>query len=74
MWNKYIGEDIGKSKCVCCKYTDISQMDFNCGHVISEFNGGKITLDNLKPICSLCNTSMGIKNMDEFIANYELHK
>ena len=23
VWNKYIGEEIGKSKCLCCNLTDI---------------------------------------------------
>jgi hypothetical protein len=74
VWNKYVGEDKGKSKCLCCKHTDISQMDFHCGHIISEFNGGKITIDNLKPICSLCNTSMGKTNMNDFIQTHGLDK
>ena len=74
VWNKYIGEDKGKSKCLCCKHTEISQMDFHCGHIISEFNGGKITIDNLKPICSLCNSSMGKTNMNEFIQTHGLDK
>ena len=72
VWNKYIGEDIGKTLCFCCKLTDISQMNFSCGHIISEFNGGEIKSDNLKPICVSCNSSMGTKNMDEFIKDYGL--
>lgn len=69
VWNKHIGEDVGKTLCLCCKLTDITQMNFSCGHIISEFNGGDIKLDNLKPICVSCNSSMGTKNMDEFIAD-----
>jgi hypothetical protein len=38
VWNKYIGENIGKYKCYCCKLTDITQLSFHCGHVISEKN------------------------------------
>jgi hypothetical protein len=72
VWNKYIGEYIGKTMCLCCKLTDISQMSFACGHIISEFNGGEIKLENLKPICMSCNSSMGIKNMNEFIKDYGL--
>jgi len=67
VWNTNIGEDIGKAKCVCCKSTDITQMSFNCGHVISEHNGGETIVSNLKPICQNCNSSMGIKNMNEFM-------
>ena len=67
VWHKYIGETIGKSKCMCCNITDITQMKFHAGHIISEYNDGEMHIDNLKPICESCNKSMGIKNMDEFI-------
>jgi hypothetical protein len=66
VWNKYIGEDIGKTKCLCCNITDITQMKFHTGHIISEFNGGLLNIDNLKPICESCNKSMGTKNIDDF--------
>jgi hypothetical protein len=72
VWNKHIGETVGKTLCLCCKLTDITQMNFSCGHIISEFNGGDMKLDNLKPICVSCNSSIGTKNMDEFIADFGL--
>ena len=67
VWDKYIGLEIGKHKCLCCKKIDIIQMSFHCGHVIPECKGGKTILSNLKPICQTCNLSMGTKNMDEFM-------
>jgi len=67
VWNTNIGEDIGKSKCLCCNSTDITQMSFNCGHIIAEANGGETIVSNLKPICQNCNSSMGSKNMNEFM-------
>jgi 5-methylcytosine-specific restriction endonuclease McrA len=67
VWNTNIGEDIGKSKCMCCNSTDITQMSFNCGHIVAEVNGGDTIVSNLKPICQNCNSSMGIKNMEEFM-------
>ena len=67
VWNTNIGEEIGKSKCMCCKSTDITQMSFNCGHIIAEANGGDTIVSNLKPICQNCNSSMGTKNMNEFM-------
>ena len=70
VWDKWIGEDIGKSKCVCCKLTDITQLNFACGHIISENDGGELNVNNLKPICTSCNSSMGITNMDVFINKY----
>ena len=67
VWNTHIGEEIGKSKCICCKITDITQLSFHCGHIIAESNGGQMIVSNLKPICQNCNTSMGTKNMNEFM-------
>ena len=69
VWNKNIGEDIGKSKCYCCKSTDISQTYFHCGHVIAESKGGKTIVSNLKPICQNCNSSMGTKDMNDFMTS-----
>jgi len=72
VWNKHIGESIGKALCQCCKLTEITQLNFSCGHIISEFNNGELKLNNLKPICVSCNSSMGTKNMDEFILEFGL--
>jgi len=43
VWNTNIGEEKGKSKCLCCKSTEITQMSFHCGHIIAESNGGETT-------------------------------
>jgi hypothetical protein len=67
VWNTNISEDIGKAKCLCCKSTDITQLSFNCGHIIAEANGGETIVSNLKPICQNCNSSMGTKNMNDFM-------
>jgi hypothetical protein len=67
VWNTNIGEDIGKSKCMCCQSTDITQMSFNCGHIVAEAKGGATIVSNLKPICQNCNSSMGTINMNEFM-------
>ena len=53
--NKHIGDEIGKTKCLCCKLQDIYQASFSCGHIIADSNGGELKLNNLKPICSSCN-------------------
>lgn len=74
VWNTYIGEDIGKAKCICCKTTDITQMSFNCGHIIAEANGGELIVSNLKPICQNCNSSMGTKNMNDFMKGFKQKK
>ncbi len=74
VWDKWIGEEIGRSTCFCCNLTQISQMNFHCGHIVAEVNGGSLDPDNLKPICHSCNSSMGSTNMDEFIKKYGLGK
>jgi hypothetical protein len=66
VWDKHIGLDIGRTKCVCCKTSEIIQISFHAGHVIAESKGGKTDVSNLKPICQNCNCSMGSINMDEF--------
>lgn len=64
VWNEYIGIDIGSIICPYCCANKISQLNFECGHVISEANNGKIELDNFRPICNKCNKSMGKKTMN----------
>jgi 5-methylcytosine-specific restriction endonuclease McrA len=71
IWNKHVGIEIGQTKCLCCKLVDISQLNFQCGHIISEKHGGEMTMENLKPICGSCNSSMGTMNMDDFIQKYK---
>lgn len=73
VWNKYVGEHIGKTKCLCCRVTDISQLSFNCGHVVAEASGGQTVISNLRPICQNCNSSMSTANMMDFIKMYGLH-
>jgi hypothetical protein len=70
VWAKWLSEEIGKAKCMCCNLTDITQLNFHCGHIISEAEGGELKVDNLKPICQSCNSSMGTMNMDEFMKKY----
>ena len=65
-WNAYIGEDVGKHVCMCCRNLYITQHNFHCGHVIAEAKGGSIEVSNLRPICEKCNYSMGTENMADF--------
>ena len=71
VWNKNIGEEIGKAKCWCCKSTDITQSSFHCGHVVAESKGGQTQVNNLKPICQNCNSSMGTRDMNDFMKTLE---
>ena len=73
VWNHYIGEDIIKHKCLCCKKVTISNTNFEVGHVISEKNGGTHEINNLRPICFACNHSMGPENMIDFVVKFGLY-
>ena len=66
VWNKYIGQDKGTAPCWVCRFTPITQREFDTGHVIAEINGGATHIDNLRPICRKCNLSMGAQNMETF--------
>lgn len=73
VWNHYIGEDIIKHKCLCCKKVTISNTNFEVGHVLSEKNGGTHEINNLRPICFACNHSMGAENMIDFVVKFGLY-
>ncbi len=73
VWATYIGEKIGTAKCFCCELAEITMLNFDCGHVIAEHNGGEVNLDNLRPICKSCNSSMGTMNMFQYIEKYGFH-
>jgi len=72
VWSHYIGEDIIKHKCLCCKKVTISNTNFEVGHVLSEKNGGTHEINNLRPICFACNHSMGSENMIDFVVKFGL--
>ena len=72
LWINYF-KNKREDKCQCCLRETISISNFHAGHIISEFKGGTTTLDNLRPICQLCNLSMGTQNMDDFIKKFNLH-
>ena len=69
-WDRWIGKDVGVTKCLCCEHQEIRQFEFHCGHVVAESKGGKTTVDNMRPICAQCNLSMGSMDMNEFKKMY----
>jgi BMFP domain-containing protein YqiC len=72
-WNTHIGEEVGKTLCLCCKTNSITQHNFHCGHIVAEANGGLTCVDNLRPICAVCNNSMGTSDMKDFaITNFKI--
>jgi len=70
VWNTYIGADINKHRCLCCKRAYICNVDFSVGHVLSEKEGGTMEISNLRPICATCNSAMSTMNMVDFIKKF----
>lgn len=58
-------------KCTIYNCTNILSLDivnsWQCGHKQSVKNKGNTTLENLRPLCSFCNQSMGENNWDKWI-------
>lgn len=71
-WQRWVGDHIAKTKCLCCGVNDIKMNSFHCGHVISEADGGPTTVENLRPICATCNLSMRTQNMEVFKGQHAL--
>lgn len=66
VWEVYVGNDIARTKCLCCNHNEILMNNFHCAHVIAESKGGETNLKNLRPICATCNLSMKTENMFEY--------
>lgn len=66
-WNHWYGDEIGKTKCYCCRLSDITPLFCVSGHIKAEKNGGKLEEKNIIPICASCNSSMNTKHMHEFM-------
>ena len=52
--------------CPCCNTEIITVWTFEMGHKLSRAAGGTMDLDNLRPICSICNKSMGKKHWVDY--------
>jgi hypothetical protein len=72
LWINYC-QNQREGKCQCCLRETISIGNFHAGHIKAHINGGSISLDNLVPICMLCNLSIGKHDLNEFITKYNLH-
>jgi hypothetical protein len=71
VWNNRIGKYIGCIKCPMCLTNEITQLSYEKAHIISRKHGGENTVDNLVPMCNICNKSLGINdvNMDVYNKN-----
>jgi hypothetical protein len=74
IWIKYIGP-IFEAKCAVtwCE-NKITPFTFEAGHNIPYSKGGATTIDNLRPICSDCNKSMGNRyTIDEYSNTFKIN-
>jgi hypothetical protein len=69
LWEIYFTDDNAKGNCNVCN-CEIKITNFEAGHIIASAKGGNDNIDNLVPVCSLCNKSMGVENLLEFKAKY----
>jgi 5-methylcytosine-specific restriction endonuclease McrA len=72
VWDTYLGPHEREGKCLSCNDNIIKLEDFACGHIIAKANGGTEEIENLRPICSACNSSMYTTNMDDFVVQFGL--
>ena len=67
VWTNNCGKKFEHKCLVTWCETLINVFAFEVGHNVPESKGGSTDLDNLKPICSKCNKSMGNQyTIDEF--------
>ena len=65
VWNSWVGIEMGVGPCHCCG-RQISQQDYECGHVVAVARGGSDHPNNLRPLCRACNRSMRDEHLYEF--------
>lgn len=67
VWLAWVGKQYD-ARCTIkwCK-SIITPFTFEVGHNVPESRGGSTTLENLRPICAICNKSMGNRyTIDEY--------
>ena len=52
-------------KCWCCG-DQLKYDEYEAGHIIAVANGGETVLDNLRPVCKICNNNCRTKNMLDY--------
>lgn len=65
VWRKRNGKLMDGS-CFVCK-SSLNYCDMECGHIVPFIYGGTCQVENLEPICKICNRDMGIVNLNEYI-------
>ncbi len=71
IWNIWISSTSQIGACFVCD-NEININNFHAAHVLADKHGGDPTIINLRPTCSLCNTSMGTMNLFQYIEKFGL--
>ena len=67
IWDEYVGKDKRRALCICCCDREIEINNCEYGHIVSEKEGGQVSVENMLPICRQCNRSMGAEHMGEYV-------
>lgn len=74
IWIKYNGRRFDVKCYVKWCPNTLTPFTFEAGHNIPASKGGGTTLENLRPICSMCNKSMGNRyTIDEYSIQHQQH-
>ena len=80
VWTRYgnvNSNNQNEGKCFCCnKILLRSEVSTHFGHIIPKSKGGKYTVENIRPICIMCNTGAGgmhTMHMYEYIIKKNLY-
>ena len=74
VWLKWVGRHYDAKCYVHWCQCVMTPFTFEVGHNIPESRGGATTLENLRPICSICNKSMGNRyTIDEYSRLHKPH-
>lgn len=69
VWKKRNGNSM-EGKCYVCDEM-LCYENMECGHIVPHVQKGEITLDNLEPICKMCNRDMGAMNLNDYKQLYK---
>ncbi|MFQ5620687.1 MAG: HNH endonuclease [Candidatus Nanoarchaeia archaeon] len=69
LWFRCFGPKKAEGNCKVCD-DKIHFYDFEVGHIKARARGGTDNLNNLMPICSRCNKSMGTQHMKKYKRRY----
>lgn len=70
VWDKWFGLKKGQVKCPICLNIKICQLDHDIGHIKAISKGGSYHINNLIPLCRLCNLSIGVMNIKRFMKKW----